>query len=73
MRIEKNEGTADRVVRSIVTIGLFIAAGLTDGNARIVFLIFGTTMTITTIMGWCPLYPLLGVNTCGGGKKKKAE
>jgi len=69
MLINKNEGTADRIVRAIVTIGLYAAAFFTTGTAQVFFLIFAITMTITTILGWCPLYLMFGINTCGKAKE----
>ena len=66
MKIEKNEGTSDRVVRIVIIVVLFtVAIFFSEGAARIFCVLLGTVMTITTIMGWCPLYLLFGVNTCG--------
>jgi hypothetical protein len=66
MKIEKNEGNTDRIVRVFITLALFAAAiFFVEGTARVFCIILGTTMTITTALGWCPLYLLFGVNTCG--------
>jgi hypothetical protein len=70
-QFKMNEGKEDRIIRSFIAIGLFVAAYFSTGNAQLFFLIFGTTMTITTIFGWCPLYILFGFDTCRDRKKAK--
>jgi Protein of unknown function (DUF2892) len=58
-----NEGMIDRVIRVIVG---FIILGLTfylEGNLRWLGLI-GLVPLVTGIIGTCPVYSLLGMNTC---------
>ena len=72
MEIEKNEGNADRIVRIFIVIVLFtLAIFFSQGTARVFFIFFGVTLTITTVMGWCPLYLLFGFSTCD--RKEKNE
>lgn len=59
-----NEGTADRAVRVIVGIAL-IALALTKGW---LWAWIGVVPLLTGAIGFCPLYTVLGFNTCGTKK-----
>ncbi len=61
--MKPNEGTADRVMRVVVgliVLGLFFVL---DGNSRYWALV-GLVPLMTGLVGYCPLYSLLGFNTC---------
>jgi hypothetical protein len=61
----KNEGTLDRAIRVIV--GLALLAGfflMPEASYRWALLI-GVVPLVTGLMGSCPAYSLLGINTCG--------
>ena len=65
--MKKNVGTIDRSIRAIVGI-LAIAAfamGMVAGTLGIVTLVVGIAMLGTSVIGWCPPYALLGINSCG--------
>jgi hypothetical protein len=60
----KNEGTLDRALRIVV--GLALLAGffaMPEAAYRWAFLI-GIVPLATGLLGSCPLYSLLGINTC---------
>jgi hypothetical protein len=63
-----NESSVDRVIRAIAGIGL-LAVGLWPLGAvggavlGIVIAIVGAVLVITGIVGFCPLYALLGIKT----------
>jgi len=59
-----NEGTADRTIRAIVGIAL-IALALTKGW---LWAWIGVVPLLTAAIGFCPLYAVLGINTCGTKK-----
>ncbi len=61
--MNKNVGAADQVVRVVIGLGLLSLIFLLPGNVRWVGLI-GLAPLGTAIMGFCPLYALLGVKTC---------
>jgi len=66
MKIKVNEGKSDRVVRTIIAALLFVfAIFVARGTAQVFFLILAAMMSVTTLMGWCPLYILFGFSTCG--------
>jgi len=63
----KNVGSIDRVIRVIVGIAL-IAWALTGTSSYAWIGWIGVVPLLTAVIGWCPPYSLLGINT--GGTKK---
>lgn len=61
----QNEGTLDRGIRAIVGIVLLIATfmGL-SGLWQIIAGVVAVVLLATAIFGVCPLYSVLGINTC---------
>ncbi|MCF6344496.1 MAG: DUF2892 domain-containing protein [Devosiaceae bacterium] len=66
--MNKNSGTIDRAVRlilGVVLLGLawyyWAGLGLIWGGLLV---IVGLVALITSFMGSCPLYSVLGINTC---------
>ncbi|RMD68119.1 MAG: DUF2892 domain-containing protein [Gammaproteobacteria bacterium] len=57
----KNVGTVDRVLRIIV--GLFLIS-LVFWGPKSAWGWIGIIPLATALIGWCPLYRLLGVKTC---------
>jgi len=65
--MKANVGTIDRVVRAVAGLAL-IAAGVLAGLAvpwNYVAMGAGAVFVLTAAISFCPLYPLLGINTCG--------
>lgn len=60
--MERNEGNMDRVLRALAGIVL-IALTLTGTIG--VWGWIGVVPLVTAAVGWCPLYSVLGMNTCG--------
>jgi hypothetical protein len=58
-----NVGTADRIIRLLVGLGLLSLFVVLDGNARWLGLI-GLVPLLTAGMRFCPLYTVLGIRTC---------
>jgi hypothetical protein len=59
--MKTNEGTIDRIVR--IAVGILLLA-LTYNNTIGAWGWIGVVPLLTGAIGWCPLYTLLGVNTC---------
>lgn len=62
----RNESNIDRIIRVVVAvaavaIALAIGAGSVGG---IILLVVAAVMLVTAAVGFCPLYRVLGVNTC---------
>ena len=62
-----NMGTADRAIRAIAGVVLLALyfMGTVTGVWQWVALIVGIVLLATAVLGWCPPYSLLGINTCG--------
>ncbi len=61
-----NEGTADRSLRILVGLALVgVALGLFGPAYTSVWGWIGALPLVTGLVGWCPAYSLLGINTCG--------
>lgn len=56
-----NEGTADRIIRVILGLAL---VSLTVVGPRSMWGLIGLVPLATGIVGFCPLYRLVGLNTC---------
>lgn len=68
--MKKNMGTADRFIRTILAI-VFIYLYYTNvvtGALGIAILAIGGIFLLTSIIGSCPLYTLIGINTCSAKK-----
>jgi len=69
--MKKNMGTTDRIVRLIFAaalLGLYFT-GMVSGTLGIVFVIIAAVFTLTSLVSFCPLYTLFGMNTCPVEKK----
>jgi len=61
-----NIGKADRVIRGVIGVAA-IGWGVMNGN--IIADVVGGVLLFTAVIGWCPPYALLGINS--GCKIKK--
>lgn len=67
--ITRNVGNIDRVIRLAAGAALGYAAYATGGPAAIILGIAAALALITGLVGYCGLYALLGINTCGVNDK----
>lgn len=68
--MKTNMGTADRLARIVVAILFSILYIFTpvEGIWTVLLLFIGGLMIGSAAIGYCPMYTLMGVNTC---KRKK--
>lgn len=61
-----NMGGADRIIRVILAIvfGALYFTGTVTGTAGWILLILGGVFLATSAIGFCPLYKIVGLNTC---------
>ncbi len=62
----KNESNFDRILR--VVLGLVLIS-LVFVGPQSAWGWVGLVPLITGLVGWCPLYSVLGINTCGVSKR----
>jgi hypothetical protein len=68
--MKTNVGNIDRIIRIVLAIilaGLYFG-GIVEGTIGIIILVLAAVFTLTAIVGFCPLYTLVGLNTCPAKK-----
>ncbi len=68
--MKKNMGTADRIIRLLVAavFAYLYFSGTVTGTLGLVLVILGGVFVLTSLISFCPLYAIVGVNTCGTKK-----
>lgn len=64
--MKKNMGNTDRIIRVILAI-VFAALYFTQtvtGTIGLVLVVLGAVFLATSFISFCPLYTLIGMNTC---------
>jgi len=59
--MKSNVGGLDKILRIVAGLGLI---GATAAGMLPVWGYIGIIPLATGLMGWCPLYPILGLSTC---------
>ena len=69
--MKKNMGGADRAIRILVAIIVYILffTGTVSGVLGYVLLAVGGIFLLTSVVSFCPLYTLFGMNTCSTKQK----
>jgi uncharacterized membrane protein len=69
--MKKNMGNIDKAIRLILAIVFVILyfTHMVSGTIGIFLLVFAAVFALTSLIGFCPLYPLLGINTCAAEKE----
>lgn len=64
--MKKNMGTTDKLIRVIIAIVLLALyyTGVIQGTWAIVALVVALIFALTSLVSFCPLYTLFGINTC---------
>ncbi len=64
--MKKNVGNTDRIIRVLIAIiiaGLFFSGTIT-GLVGTVLLVLAGVFVATSLVSFCPLYAIFGLNTC---------
>jgi hypothetical protein len=64
--MKTNVGTIDKVIRIALAIvfAVLYFTGTVSGTLGIILLILGGVFLLTSLMGTCPLYSMVGISTC---------
>jgi hypothetical protein len=64
--MEKNMGSIDKIIRVIlaVAVGLLWYNGIIEGTLAYALMTLAVIFLITSLISFCPLYALFGINTC---------
>jgi len=65
-QMKKNMGSADRITRMVIAllIGILYFTHMISGTFGIILLSIAAVFLLTSLVSICPLYSLLGFNTC---------
>jgi hypothetical protein len=65
--MKKNMGSMDKGIRFLVAAVLVVLylTGTLTGTLGIIGLVVAAVFVLTSVVSFCPLYTLIGVNTCG--------
>lgn len=64
--MKKNMGGLDRVLRLLIVVAVAVLAymGLISGTLMYVLVGLSGVFFLTSLVGFCPLYSLVGLSTC---------
>lgn len=63
MDFKKNVGTTDKIIRTMIAIGLGIGGFFLKGWMRIVSFVLSALLFISSIFSYCSMYDLFGCST----------
>ena len=68
--MKTNMGYADRITRMIIAIvlGVLWYKNFITGTQAIILFVLAGIFVVTSFFGFCPLYKLVGLNTCSSKK-----
>jgi len=68
--MKKNMGNTDRLIRFIVAaiVAALYFTNTITGTFGIILLVLAGVFVLTSIVSFCPLYTLVGLNTCPAKK-----
>jgi hypothetical protein len=68
--MKKNMGSADRLIRLVIAavIAALYFTNVVTGSLGIVLLVVAAVFVLTSLISFCPLYTLVGLNTCSTKK-----
>lgn len=63
--MKPNMGTTDRIIRIIaaVVIAILYLTNVISGTTGIVLLVVAAALALTSLVSFCPLYPVIGLRT----------
>ncbi|HRI20730.1 MAG TPA: DUF2892 domain-containing protein [Panacibacter sp.] len=69
--MKKNMGKSDRIIRILIAliVGFLYYNGTITGTLGIVLLVLAGVFVLTSFIGFCPIYSVFGINTCGAKRK----
>lgn len=64
--MKPNMGTADRIIRVLLAavFAYLYFSGTVTGTLGLVLVVLGAVFVVTSLISFCPLYKIVGLNTC---------
>ncbi len=68
--MKKNMGSADKIIRLVLAavFAVLYFTGTVTGTVGIILLVLGGVFVLTSLISFCPLYPIFGISTCPAKK-----
>lgn len=68
--MKPNMGSADKIIRIVIAavVAVLYFTKVIEGTLGIVLLVLAAVFVLTSLISFCPLYTVIGLNT---GKKKE--
>jgi len=68
--MKPNMGTADRIIRVLLAavFAFLYFSATVAGTPGLILVILGGVFLLTSLVSFCPLYTLVGMNTCSTKK-----
>ena len=68
--MKPNMGNTDRIIRVLIAavFAYLYFSGTVTGTLGLILLILGGVFVLTSLVSFCPLYTLVGINTCPAKK-----
>ena len=68
--MKRNMSVADRIIRVLLAavLAYLYFAGIVTGTVGVILIILAGVFVLTSLIGFCPLYTLIGLNTCPAKK-----
>lgn len=69
--MKPNMGNTDRIIRVLIAavFAYLYFSGTVTGTLGLILVILGGVFVLTSLVSFCPLYTLVGINTCPAKKK----
>lgn len=69
--MKKNMGNTDRIIRLLLAavVAVLYFTNIITGTLGIVLLVLAGVFVLTSLISFCPLYTLVGLNTCPAKKE----
>lgn len=70
--MKKNMGSTDKTIRLILAalFAVLFFTNIVTGVFGYVLLALGAVFALTSVVGFCPLYAIVGLNTCPVSERK---
>lgn len=64
--MNKNMGTSDKTIRIIIAVlvGILYFTNVISGTVALILGAFALIFIATSLISFCPLYAIFGINTC---------
>jgi Protein of unknown function (DUF2892) len=64
--MKPNMGNIDRIIRVLLAavFAYLYFSGTVTGTVGIILVVLGAVFVLTSLVSFCPLYALIGLNTC---------